>query len=202
MESSDIMEFYSEKYTTVVRANCVSDIVPVTKTARTPRANAQIRSFFPVPRRYVLPSFSSPCFWMKSNYIANHELTKFRDPQRIGNIRARRKPLRGHYRASGMVKAVRTMYREKPRYVHLNVKRTSIGKCYYVKNSARQFSSMGRAVEGAARSFSHAFCPSRARIGEYAKVPFTLLNLTSAVKINAHDFLSAWNSYLQFPRAL
>ena len=37
-----------------------------------------------------------------------------------------------------MMKAVRTMYREKLRYVHLNVKR-STGKWYYVKNSARRF---------------------------------------------------------------
>lgn len=63
---------------------------------------------------------------------------------RIGNIR-----IHGHYRASGMMKAVRTMYRKKPRYVHLNVKRTSVGKCYYVKKSVRGFIRWNEAIERA-----------------------------------------------------
>lgn len=40
-------------------------------------------------------------------------------------------------RPVNVVKAIRTMYREKPRYVHLNVKRTSAGKRNYIKNNGR-----------------------------------------------------------------
>lgn len=99
--------------------------------------NAKIRAqiILPVPLKYA-----RIFLLIMSNYIPDHELTKF--PLRaIGNIRMHRECSAGiTVRA---MKAVRTMYREKPRYVHLNVKRTSIGKCYYAKNSARGFIQWG-----------------------------------------------------------
>jgi len=80
------------------------------------------------------------------------------------------------------------MYGEKPRYVHLNVKRTNIGKYYYVKNSACGFIRWDESSSDRALILSCIlFQSKKIRESLFYNVK---LNFRITVKINVHKLLS------------